>query len=852
MKTSEIRQLFLSFFKQHEHEVVPGSSLIPIDDPSLLFVNAGMVPFKHYFLGSPTPYPCAASAQACLRVGGKHNDLKQVGHTTRHHTLFEMLGNFSFGDYFKEKAIKMAWSFITESLQLDPNRLWITVHHTDDESADIWANQIGVAKDRIIRLGDEDNFWSMGDTGPCGPCTEIFYDHGPEVAGGPPGSPDAEGDRYVEIWNLVFMQYDRQADGELKTLPSPCVDTGMGIERIAAVMQGVYSNFDIDIFQTLMSAIETRLGVALPKTTLQVIADHLRSAVFIIANGIEPSNEGRAYVLRRIIRRALRYAYQADVNTPFLHQFVDDLVMLMGEAYPILQKEQARIADVIRVEEEKFFKTLEQGMLVLESALKENQVISGELAFKLYDTYGFPIDIAEDIAEERGIEIDMAGYHAAMDMQRARSQSAAKFHAPLSASIGQIEDTHFIGQVMLSAKAKVVALLRDGERVDVLRVGEEGIVILDQTPFYPAGGGQVGDEGELVNEHAFFSARDTQKQGEVILHHGEMIRGEIRVGDQLDAIVDQKRLATKRHHSATHLLHAALRQILGDQVEQKGSLVDDTRLRFDFSYPTPLTHEQKASVECLVNEVIYAAMPVEVAHMPIDEAIAQGAIALFSEKYQDDVRVLSMGDFSKELCGGTHVENTNEIGLFKIIAESGVASGVRRIEAVAGDRALQWYQAQVDLLTETAHVLKTQPAQLTQRVQQLLDEQKKLKKQLAQSHHVGAKSLEPHQLGDYQIYCQVLTDSDMSDLMRMVDQYKSQSKAIIVLCAQQTTGQHPLVIAINDQALSTTLDAQQICQALQAHLAVKGGGRKDLVRGVCIDAPKDLVKQVQAVLATLV
>ncbi|MDG2348052.1 MAG: alanine--tRNA ligase, partial [Gammaproteobacteria bacterium] len=623
MQANEIRKLFLAYFCENNHSIVPGASLIPLNDPSLLFVNAGMVQFKDYFLGAPAPYHCAVSAQPCLRVGGKHNDLKNVGHTTRHHTLFEMLGNFSFGDYFKEKAIKFAWTFITAKLNISIDKLWVTVHHDDQESYAIWRDIIGIDESRIIKCGDEDNFWSMGDTGPCGPCTEIFYDHGPSIAGGLPGTTDADGDRYVEIWNLVFMQFDRQVDGTKQLLPQPCVDTGMGLERIAAVMQGVASNFDTDGFKSLMQPIQEKLGhVTLTKIALQVMADHLRSSAFIMASGIYPGNEGRAYVLRRIIRRALRYAYQCGQKTPVMYRFVSDLVDNLGEAYPILQSEQLNIEAALKKEEEKFYQTLEQGMNLLESALKEEDKISGDLAFKLYDIYGFPIDIAEDIANERNISIDMDGYMANMDRQRQRSKAASKFSAQQALPLEKISETVFIGAVTLESSSRVLALIEDGKRVDTL--SSSGLVVLDATPFYPEGGGQVGDIGVMFNASTKIDVLDTQKQGGIVVHHVQIASGQITLDDSVECQVDSKRLAIKRHHSATHLLHAALRKVLGPSVEQKGSLVDDMRLRFDFACTSPLSIQDQETVEKLVNEHIYAALPVTAEEMSMEEAIDQG------------------------------------------------------------------------------------------------------------------------------------------------------------------------------------------------------------------------------------
>ena len=832
MLTNDIRQAFIDYFVEHNHEAVPEASLIPLDDPSLLFVNAGMVQFKNFFLGTPAPFKRAVTAQPCLRVGGKHNDLKNVGHTTRHHTLFEMLGNFSFGDYFKEKAIKLAWQFITDRLNIPQDKLWVTIHHEDDESYDIWLNIIGVEAQRIIRCGDKDNFWSMGDTGPCGPCTEIFYDHGPEIDGGLPGTPDADGDRYVEIWNLVFMQFDRQADGSTKPLPVPCVDTGMGIERIAAVMQGVTSNFETDGFRFIMSQTQVKYPcLAENKVTLQVIADHIRSATFIIANGINPGNEGRAYVLRRIIRRALRYGYQSGQKKPFMFSMVSDLVSLLGQAYPILSAEQANIESALKKEEEKFFQTLSQGMQLLNSSIQNTDVISGELAFKLYDTYGFPIDIAEDIANEKGLSIDLDGYAAQMAKQRARSKSASKFAVKQSLPLDKLNKTDFVGAVTLELQSSIEALLKDGQRVDQLQ--GDGQVVLGSTPFYPEGGGQVGDAGVMHNEQANVNVLDTQKYGDVIVHQVDVKSGQIHLGDEVFCVVDAKRLAVKRHHSATHLLHAALRQILGLGVEQKGSLVDEMKLRFDFTHKAPLTNDEISQIESLVNEKIYAALPVVVEEMSMTDALSAGAIALFSEKYQKNVRVLSMGDFSKELCGGTHVSNTQEIGIFKIVAETGVASGIRRIEAVAGDKAQAWYESQWQLLNALSEKLKITPKDIAKKVNQLLVDNKKLKSAVKEGGQVSLAQVKPVEKKGYALYIAYDTAWQNQDLMAMADQYKQQDNAVVCLFGGDDSKPHPYVLSLNKKGITDHINAKEILKQFQSTLTLKGGGRDDLIRGAC-------------------
>ncbi|MEE2770142.1 MAG: alanine--tRNA ligase [Pseudomonadota bacterium] len=851
MHANEIRQLFLDYFSAQDHANVPGASLVPINDPSLLFVNAGMVQFKEYFLGAPAPYQCAVTAQPCLRVGGKHNDLKNVGHTTRHHTLFEMLGNFSFGDYFKEKAIELAWRFITQSLNIPQDKLWVTVHHDDQESYDIWLKDIGLDSSRIIKCGDEDNFWSMGETGPCGPCTEIFYDHGPSIKGGLPGTEEADGDRYVEIWNLVFMQFDRQSDGQKKPLPKPCVDTGMGLERIAAVMQGVTSNFETDGFQYLINQIKSKLGkVSLSRIALQVMADHLRSSTFIMAQGIYPGNEGRAYVLRRIIRRALRYAYQCGQKEPIMYHFVADVVENLGNAYPILNEEQLNIEAALKKEEEKFYQTLEQGMNLLESALEKSNMISGDLAFKLYDTYGFPIDIAEDVAKEKNIEIDIDGFETNMAKQRQRSKASSKFSSQQALPLEQIEPTVFVGATTLESNSNVIALIEDGKRVKSL--SKEGLIILNETPFYPEGGGQIGDSGHIFNDNFKADINDTQKQGDVIIHYAKVVQGQINLQDKVNCIVDNKRLAVKRHHSATHLLHAALRHILGSTVEQKGSLVNDMRLRFDFTYDKPMTLEQQIAVERLVNEKIYAALPVKVEEMTMDQALSEGAIALFNDKYQSNVRVLSMGDFSKELCGGTHVDNTQDIGLFKIVTETGVASGVRRIEALAGDKALDWYESKWQTLKEISSKLKTPTTEVDKKIDQLVKDNKQLREQLNTNSKRSHVTLEPEVFGDYKLFFSYDPNVSAKELMAMTDQLKSVQKSIIFLFGGEGSESHPYVLALNKNALSDDISAFKLLDHLKTKLEIKGGGRDDMIRGVCkgeVETIKNVVSMIKDLLS---
>ncbi|HEY5644510.1 MAG TPA: alanine--tRNA ligase, partial [Pseudomonadales bacterium] len=722
--SAELRRAFLDFFRERGHEIVASASLVPVNDPTLLFVNAGMVQFKDVFLGKETrAIPRAASSQRCVRAGGKHNDLENVGYTARHHTFFEMLGNFSFGDYFKREAIVYAWEFLTGVMQLPADKLWVTVFEDDDEAADIWLKEIGVDPARFSRIGASDNFWSMGDTGPCGPCSEIFYDHGPEVPGGPPGSPEADADRYVEIWNLVFMQYDRDTGGKLNPLPRPSVDTGMGLERLAAVMQGVHSNYDIDLFRHLIEAAAQITGSGdLADTSLRVIADHIRSCAFLIVDGVLPSNEGRGYVLRRIIRRAIRHGYQLGVKQPFFNRLVGALCEVMGEAYPELVEQRTHVERILLLEEERFAETLEQGMRILEEDLAglKGSVIPGDTVFRLYDTYGFPSDLTADIARERGLTIDVQGFDAAMDAQRARARSASHFAADYSAGVQVEGATCFDGYEQLEGEASVSALIHDGALVEQLEAGQSGQVILDRTPFYAESGGQVGDHGRLESAGARFEVEDTRKQGAaVFVHIGKVTEGVLRKGDRVNALVDDvRRQAIVLNHSATHLLHAALRQVLGSHVQQKGSLVGPERLRFDFSHYEPVTPEQLQDIEMLVNEQIRANAAARTRLMSMDEAMESGAMALFGEKYGDEVRVLSIGDFSVELCGGTHVHRAGDIGLFRITSETGIASGVRRIEAVTGARALAWVRDNEQRLARVAELVKGNREDVDERVGQ--------------------------------------------------------------------------------------------------------------------------------------
>src|SRR3954447_11548906 len=737
MKSSEIRQKFLEFFESHGHIVVPSSPLVPGNDPTLLFTNAGMVQFKDVFLGhEKRPYVRATSSQRCVRAGGKHNDLENVGYTARHHTFFEMLGNFSFGDYFKPHAIKFAWKFLTGTLNIPPEKLWVTVYAEDDEAADIWLNETGIDPARFTRIPTQDNFWQMGDTGPCGPCSEIFYDHGPNIAGGPPGSPEADGDRYVEIWNLVFMQFSREKIGdsfEMHPLPRPSVDTGMGLERIAAVLQGKHSNYEIDLFQDLIrgAARETAQKV-LKGASLNVIADHIRACSFLVVDGVIPGNEGRGYVLRRIIRRAIRHGYKLGQKQPFFHRLVPDLDRVMGDAYPELRQAKDKVGEVLKQEEMQFARTLENGMTVLESALASGEkLLDGETVFRLYDTFGFPVDLTADICRERGVMIDMAGFEAAMELQRERARAASKFSmaAGLEYSGGK---TIFHGYEKLVHAARVAALYREGAQVQSLKSGDKGSVVLDETPFYAESGGQVGDKGELVAAGGTFGVDDTQKiQAEVFGHHGAMKSGQLKIGDRVEAKVNTElRARTMRNHSVTHLMHKALREVLGSHVQQRGSLVDPDKTRFDFSHNQPLTDAEIREVEALVNAEILVNEATRARMMTIDEAKKTGAMMLFGEKYGNEVRVLDIGT-SRELCGGTHVKRTGDIGLFKIMAESGVAAGVRRIEAVTGERALAYIQQRESQLQQVADAIKTQPQEAAARVMQILENVKHLERELA-------------------------------------------------------------------------------------------------------------------------
>jgi len=842
MSAADVRSAFLEFFRAHSHMIVPSSSLVPGNDPTLLFTNAGMVQFKDVFLGKEQrDYLRAASSQRCVRAGGKHNDLENVGYTARHHTFFEMLGNFSFGDYFKREAIHFAWDFLIYTLGLDPQRLWCTVYLDDDEAADIWLKDIGVSAERFARLGEASNFWAMGDTGPCGPCSEIFYDHGPGIAGGPPGSADEDGDRFVEIWNLVFMQYERAADGTMRPLPRPSVDTGMGLERIAAVMQGVHSNYDIDLFKNLIRAAGKLAGTSvLTSSSLRVIADHIRASAFLIVDGVSPSNEGRGYVLRRIIRRAIRHGYKLGIQQPFFYKLVAVLEAEMGEAYPELTRGRAHAERVLRHEEERFAETLANGMVLLENAIRNLRgvkVIDGDTVFKLYDTYGFPMDLTADIARERGLSIDQARFETAMEEQRRRSQEASKFGAE-QRSVAPIEArTLFQGYERLKASGKVVTLLKDGVAVESLKAGEQAEVILDRTPFYAESGGQVGDSGKLTAVGTLFEVADTQKRGNAHAHIGALKSGTLRLGEELEAQVDvARRQATVLNHSATHLLHAALRKVLGSHVQQKGSLVAPDRLRFDFSHMHPLTADELLEIERLVNAQIRANAPGEIRVMSYDNAVAAGALALFGEKYEKDVRVLRLGDFSMELCGGTHVQRAGDIGLFKIIGESGVASGVRRIEALTGEGALEYVEQNDALLKDLSSLvrgsredLKDKTREQLERVRQLEREVRTLKDRLASGQGVDLAAGAVDVQG-VKVVATRVEGADAGALRAAVDQLKERLKSAVVVLASVERPDKVLLVAGVTADQTARIKAGELAGAVAAQVGGRGGGRPDFAQ----------------------
>jgi alanyl-tRNA synthetase len=861
MSAADVRRAFLEFFQSRGHAIVASSSLVPGNDPTLLFTNAGMVQFKDVFLGKDKrDYVRATSSQRCVRAGGKHNDLENVGYTARHHTFFEMLGNFSFGDYFKRDAIRHAWDFITGTLQLDPNRLWVTVFKDDDEAADIWLKEIGVSPQRFSRMGEKSNFWAMGDTGPCGPCTEIFYDHGEHIAGGPPGSPDEDGDRYVEVWNLVFMQYDRAPDGTLTPLPKPSVDTGAGLERLSAVMQGVTNNYDIDLFRKIVQAAATLAGTDdLANPSLRVIADHIRACTFLIVDGVLPSNEGRGYVLRRIIRRAIRHGHKLGINGAFFHKLVSVLEEQMGDAYPELRKGAAQATRVLLQEEERFAETLTTGMSLLTAALDglkgegaKGKMLDGETVFRLYDTYGFPADLTADVARERGYSIDSAGFEAAMEAQRERARAASRFGVDLRAGTQLDIQTSFCGYNALEGEAKVVALLRGGERVEELRAGEMGEVILESTPFYAESGGQVGDAGELrsVSGAAVcFLVEDTQKRGSAGAHsHVGKLAAEsaaLREGMTLRASVDARlRAATALNHSATHLLHAALREELGDHVQQKGSLVAPDRLRFDFAHFEAVSSEQLQRIERRVNEQIRGNATAETREMSYDEAVAEGAMALFGEKYGSSVRVLRIGDFSMELCGGTHVGRAGDIGLFKVIAESGVAAGVRRIEAVTGEGALRLVEAQESAVREVAGLLRGTRDEIAQKVRDALDrirqlekENRQLRDKLAsgQGTDLAASAVE---VAGLQVVATQVDGADANALRTAVDQLKDRLKQAVIVLASVTAEGKVVLVAGVTAGETSRIKAGEIVGHVASQVGGRGGGRPDFAQAGGTDAAK--------------
>jgi alanyl-tRNA synthetase len=840
MTSTEIRASFLEFFRKNGHTVVPSSSLVPGNDPTLLFTNAGMVQFKDVFLGKEArEYSRAATSQRCVRAGGKHNDLENVGYTARHHTFFEMLGNFSFGDYFKREAIHYAWNFITGTLGIPKDRLWVTVYTEDDEAERIWVEEIGIDPTRCTRLGEKSNFWSMGETGPCGPCTEIFYDHGAEIAGGPPGSPDEDGDRYVEIWNLVFMQYDRGADGVLVPLPKPSVDTGMGLERVAAVMQAVHSNYDIDLFKALIrGAAEITNTEDLESSSLRVIADHIRACTFLIIDGVVPSNEGRGYVLRRIIRRAIRHGYKLGQTQPFFHKLVATLVREMGSYYGELVSGEARAVKVLAQEEARFAETLTTGMALLdaETAKLTSSVIPGETVFRLYDTYGFPLDLTADVARERGLTIDQAGFDAAMAEQRGRARAASKFGTDLRDAVKLPGRTEFSGYDRLSGSGTVTALIFDGAVVDTLRPGQEGQVVLDHTPFYAESGGQMGDTGMLVSESARFTVRDTRKLGASFAHAGVLESGELRTGDVLEAQVDgERRTAIALNHSATHLLHAALRQVLGKHVQQKGSLVAPERLRFDFSHTQPVSAEELTRIEELVNATVRRNEAAETRVMALDEAVAAGAMSLFGEKYESDVRVLSIGDFSMELCGGTHVNRAGDIGLFKILGESGVAAGVRRIEAVTGRAAFEWVVHTEQVLRDVASMVRGSRDDVDEKVRELVERARRLEKEVQQlksklaSGTGGDLSTQAKDVGGIRVLAAHIEGADAKSLRDAMDQLRSKLGSSVIVLGTVKEGKVVLVAGVSPD-LVARYRAGDIVGAVAAQVGGKGGGRADFAQ----------------------
>jgi len=836
--TAELRQAFIDFFDQNDHKVVTSSSLVPGNDPTLLFTNAGMVQFKDVFLGQEKRnYIRATSSQRCVRAGGKHNDLENVGYTARHHTFFEMLGNFSFGDYFKQDAIKFAWHFLTEVIKLPEERLWITVFEKDDEAADIWLNEMKVSPQRFSRIGEKDNFWAMGDTGPCGPCSEIFYDHGEDIPGGPPGTPEEDGDRYIEIWNLVFMQYNRDKSGQLQPLPKPSVDTGMGLERLAAILQGVHSNYEIDLFQTLIKATAELANTKdLENKSLRVIADHIRACSFLIVDGVIPSNEGRGYVLRRIIRRAIRHGHKLGIRDVFFHKLVNVLSSLMGDAYPELAAKKDQVSKVLLQEEERFAETLEQGMEILEqeiAALKD-KVIPGQVAFKLYDTYGFPVDLTADIARERKLTLDKIGFDEAMEEQRIRARSAGSFNLDYNEQFKIEGKTEFKGYEHLFEQANISQLFVDGQEVQEITIGQEAIMVLKETPFYAESGGQVGDTGIISNADATFEISDTQKNGDAFMHIGKVLSGSFRQNGVVEAQVNsQLRAKIAANHSATHLLHATLRKVLGDHVQQKGSLVDPQRLRFDFSHFEAITTEQIREIERMVNAHIRLNHSVETRVMGLDDAKSSGAMALFGEKYAEDVRVLSMSDFSVELCGGTHVNRTGDIGLLKIVAESGVAAGVRRIEAVTAEGALEQIEQNETQMQAAANLLKTQPDSLEAKVQSLVERSRSLEKELQQlkgklaNNQGGELVSQAKEISGVKVLAVKVDGLDAKALRETMDQLKNKlgSCAIVLGVAQ---GKKVSLVAGVSKDVIAKIKAGDLVNHVASQVGGKGGGRPDM------------------------
>ncbi|EJX7417111.1 alanine--tRNA ligase [Escherichia coli] len=853
--TAEIRQAFLDFFHSKGHQVVASSSLVPHNDPTLLFTNAGMNQFKDVFLGlDKRNYSRATTSQRCVRAGGKHNDLENVGYTARHHTFFEMLGNFSFGDYFKHDAIQFAWELLTSEkwFALPKERLWVTVYESDDEAYEIWEKEVGIPRERIIRIGDNkgapyasDNFWQMGDTGPCGPCTEIFYDHGDHICGGPPGSPEEDGDRYIEIWNIVFMQFNRQADGTMEPLPKPSVDTGMGLERIAAVLQHVNSNYDIDLFRTLIQAVAKVTGATdLSNKSLRVIADHIRSCAFLIADGVMPSNENRGYVLRRIIRRAVRHGNMLGAKETFFYKLVGPLIDVMGSAGEDLKRQQAQVEQVLKTEEEQFARTLERGLALLDEELAKlsGDTLDGETAFRLYDTYGFPVDLTADVCRERNIKVDEAGFEAAMEEQRRRAREASGFGADYNAMIRVDSASEFKGYDHLELNGKVTALFVDGKAVDAINAGQEAVVVLDQTPFYAESGGQVGDKGELKGANFSFAVEDTQKYGQAIGHIGKLAAGSLKVGDAVQADVDEARRARIRlNHSATHLMHAALRQVLGTHVSQKGSLVNDKVLRFDFSHNEAMKPEEIRAVEDLVNAQIRRNLPIETNIMDLEAAKAKGAMALFGEKYDERVRVLSMGDFSTELCGGTHASRTGDIGLFRIISESGTAAGVRRIEAVTGEGAITTVHADSDRLSEVAHLLKGDSNNLADKVRSVLERTRQLEKELQQlkeqaaaqeSANLSSKAID---VNGVKLLVSELSGVEPKMLRTMVDDLKNQLGSTIIVLATVAEGKVSLIAGVSKD-VTDRVKAGELIGMVAQQVGGKGGGRPDMAQAGGTDA----------------